>query len=119
MNLSPFQKYKSLFFLFTLFFSSLLFGVTYTNQELQWMKEHPVVTLGADYRWPPYDFIDKEANHAGMSADFLKLIAQKSGLKFDVKAGVWADVLLQMKDKKLDGLTCAVETADRDKYLKF
>ncbi|MBA3026745.1 MAG: transporter substrate-binding domain-containing protein [Sulfurimonas sp.] len=119
MNLLPYQKYKSFFLLFSLLFSSLLFGVTYTKQELQWMKEHPVVTLGADYKWPPYDFVDKEANHSGISADFLKLIAQKSGLKFDVKPGIWADVLSQMKDKKLDGLTCAVKTAERDEYLKF
>ena len=119
MNLLPSQKYKFLFLLFTLFFSSLLFGVTYTQQELQWIKEHPVVTLGADYKWPPYDFVDKEAKHSGISADFLKLISKKSGLKFDVKAGIWDNVISQMRDKKLDGLTCAVETTQRDEYLSF
>ncbi|WP_345979340.1 transporter substrate-binding domain-containing protein [Sulfurimonas sp. HSL3-2] len=90
-----------------------------TKEEQAYIKKHPVVTLGADYKWPPFDFVDKNGNHSGLSSDYIKLISKKTGLKFEVKAGVWSDVLNNMKEKKYDGLTCAVKTEERDKYLDF
>ena len=100
--------------------SSFLFSsVDFTKDEKVWIKNNPIVKFGADYRWPPFDFIDANGNHTGLSSEYLKLISKKSGLRFEIETGVWADVLNNMKDKKYDGLTCAVETDERKKYLKF
>ena len=93
--------------------------LTFTKKEQDWIKNNPVVSLGADYKWPPFDFADANGNHTGLSSEYLKLIAKKTGLKFDVHTGVWSDVLEGMKAKNYDGLTCAVETDERKKYLNF
>ncbi len=117
MNL--FQSYvlKGLFlFLFSFGF---LEALDFTKEEKAWIAEHPTVTLGSDYSWAPYDFSDKEGKHSGISSDFLALIGKKSGLKFDVELGVWSNILEQMKQGKLDGLSCAVSTPQREKYLHF
>ncbi|MEA3371487.1 MAG: transporter substrate-binding domain-containing protein [Campylobacterota bacterium] len=91
----------------------------FTENEIQWIKDNPTVKLGADYRWPPFDFVDSEGKHTGLSSEYIKLVSKKSGLKFEVHTGVWSEVLQNMKAKKYDGLSCAVETDERKKYLSF
>ncbi|WP_188110033.1 transporter substrate-binding domain-containing protein [Sulfurimonas hydrogeniphila] len=117
MNSLQLHRISFLFFVF--FYTSALFGVTFSSQEKEWIKEHPVVRLGADYSWPPYEFVDKQGRHTGIAADFLKLISQKSGLTFAVTSEVWADVMRDMKAGKFDGLSCAAKTPKREKFLKF
>ena len=106
-------------FFFSFFFLHFLYAIDFTEEEQTWMDTHPTITLGSDYSWAPYDFVDKEGKHTGIAADFLALISQKSTLVFDIKSGVWSDVLTQMEEGKLDGLSCAVATEKRKKYLHF
>ena len=93
--------------------------VDFTKDEIHWIKKASVIKLGADYRWPPFDFIDSHGNHTGLSSEYIKLISKKSGLKFEIYPDVWSKTLNEMKSKKLDGLTCAVKTDERKKYLNF
>lgn len=93
--------------------------IEFSKAEQQWLAEHPQITLGSDYRWPPFDFADTHGNHAGLSADYVKLIEQRTGLKINVRTGVWADILAQMKRGEMDGLACAVKTEERTAYLDF
>lgn len=93
--------------------------VQLSSAERHWLAEHPQITLGSDYRWPPFDFVDKHGKHAGLSADYVKLIEQRTGLKINVRSGVWAEILAQMKRGELDGLACAVKTEERTAYLDF
>ena len=65
----------------------------FTEEEITWMKEHQVITLGSDYRWPPFDFADSEGEHSGLSSDIVKLIEKKTGLKIDVESGIWSEVM--------------------------
>lgn len=90
-----------------------------TEEEAQWIQDNPVIKLGSDYSWPPYDFLDDNQTHAGISADFLALISDKTGLKFDVTSGVWSDIMQMVKSKELDGLACAMRTPERETFLRF
>lgn len=120
MNLSLFQNFKA--FLLLLVFSSYLFGIeniSFTQSEKKWIAQNPKVVLGADHNWPPYDFVLKNGTHTGISADYLALVSQKSGLKFEVKTDVWANVMEDMRESKLDGLSCAMKTPKREKFLNF
>ena len=121
MNLSQSLSFR-LFLTLTLLWALPLLAqstLQFSTQEKAWISKHPVVTLGADYSWAPYDFVDKSGKHSGISEDYLKLIAQKSGLTFKIEANVWSETLVKMKAGKFDGLTCAVATEDRKEYLNF
>ena len=118
-SLSPSFRLLLAFFLFLTWTLSASERVDFTPKEGQWIMQHPVVTLGADYSWPPYDFIDSDGKHVGISADFLALVAQKSGLHFEVRPDVWSKTLAKMKAGTFEGLTCAVATQEREKYLDF
>lgn len=100
-------------------FSTLYAAPAFTPEEQAYIKNNPVVTLGSDYKWPPFDFVDKNGAPTGLSYDYIQLIAEKSGLQFKIYPAVWAETIQNMKDKKFDGLTCAVQTDERDKFLFF
>ena len=117
MNLLQLHKIRIVFLL--LLYTSALFGLEFSPEEKQWIKEHPRVHFGADYSWPPYEFVDKEGKHIGIAADFLALISQKSGLDFTITSQVWSDVMKDMKAHKFDGLSCAAKTPKREKFLNF
>jgi len=112
-------KFHTYIILFFLLSSSLLASSIYTEEEQEWIKNNPIVNFGADYKWPPFDFADSNGEHTGLSSDYLKLISKKTGLKFNIQTGSWAKVLNDMQEKKFDGLSCAVETEERKKYLNF
>ncbi|EDZ62650.1 signal transduction histidine kinase [Sulfurimonas gotlandica GD1] len=115
--MKPLLVYLASFVLFvTSLFSSEL---NLSKDEIEWIKNNPVVKFGADKGWPPFDFLDKNGNYAGLSSEYIKIIEKKSGLKIKVYPVVWADALKSAKSKEYDGLTCVVETEDRKKYLRF
>lgn len=105
--------------IFFIAFSTLYATLTFTPEEQAYIKNNPVIALGSDYKWPPFDFVDKNGVPTGLSYDYIQLISQKSGLKFKIYPAVWAETIQNMKDKKYDGLTCAVKTEERDKFLSF
>ncbi len=122
MNSSVFRKlnvfWRWLIWL-GVFWAGTAHALNLTSEETRWLKQHPEITLGADYQWPPYEFNDEQGRHTGISADILQLIEHKTGLTIHVRSGVWADILKAAKNGKLDGLACAVKTPERQKYFSF
>lgn len=93
--------------------------IVFTKEERNWLDNTSEVTLGADFNWPPFDFIDDEGKHAGIAAEYVKIIRDRSGLSIRIHSDVWANILPMMENDQLDGLICAVSTRDREKYLNF
>jgi ABC-type amino acid transport substrate-binding protein len=109
-----------IFFLLTLLHLSWLQAqVNFTEEEKAYIKNHPKITLGADYAWAPYDFADAKGQHKGIAADVLELVSQRSGLEIEVVPDRWYTTLQKAKNKEFDGLSCAVKTPKRQKYFLF
>lgn len=53
-----------------------------SEQEKAWIASHPNIEIGVDGNWPPIDFIDKNKQFHGITADYLELISKKTGLTF-------------------------------------
>ena len=104
---------------FLIFHSPLFARMELTREEQEWIRNAPVITLGADYNWPPFDFADGNGNHTGLSSEYIKKISEMTGLRFRVIPGIWSNILKRMKDGEFYGLTCAVETEDRKEFLDF
>ena len=91
----------------------------FTKEEQAWLDANKSITLGADYKWPPLDYADKEGRHQGLAKDYLDIIRQKTGLTVNVEPDIWAKVINKVKLGKIGGLVCAVETKERQEYLRF
>ena len=120
MNLLPFPiKTNWLLFFFLLFISCRLSALTFTEEEQAWIAANPEITLGGDFSWAPYDFLNEEGEHDGIAADVLELISEKSGLTITVVPDVWANTMEKMRAGEIMGLSCAAATKPRQEFLLF
>ena len=91
----------------------------FTTEEKNWIHQHSIVRYSGETDWAPFDFIDQEGKHTGVSHDFLEAIAKYSGLKFEAKIASWDELLDAIKVREVDLLPAIDYTEDREKYLLF
>lgn len=94
-------------------------AVDFSETEKAYIAANPTIQLGADNSWAPYEFEDDDGNHAGIAADLLALVSEKSGLQFEVITDIWAQTMSRLRDGEVMGLSCAAETPERREYLWF
>ena len=58
--------------------------VSLTQQEKDFIQDHPIIHLGVDPNFVPYEFIDTDKSYNGIAKEYLDLISQKTGLSFEV-----------------------------------
>jgi len=93
--------------------------IPFTAEEKAWIQQHPVVHYGAEKDWAPFDFVDKQGKHTGLSRDFLYAISQLSGLTFQAKVADWDELLADIKARKIDLLPTIYSSEERQNYLQF
>ena len=94
--------------------------VELTEQEKQWLEQHPSIRLAVDIDWAPFEYIDDEHAYVGMAAEYINLVSEKLAIEFDVeKEKPWAEVVNMVKRGELDMFSCVVSTAQRREYLNF
>ncbi|MDR1648715.1 MAG: transporter substrate-binding domain-containing protein [Synergistaceae bacterium] len=54
-----------------------------TEAEKDFIRGHPVVRVGIDPAFAPFEFLDKGGNYVGIAPDYLALIGAKTGLRFE------------------------------------
>lgn len=92
----------------------------FTDEEKAFIKEHPVIRLGVDPEFVPFEFIDSDGVYKGIAADYIKLISERTGLKMEVQEDLtWTEAYELAVERKLDVLPCISKTADREQYFLF
>ena len=65
-----------------------------TVDDRAWLREHPVIRIGVDTDYAPFEFVDEEGNYQGVAPQYLKLIGQRLGIEFIVVPGLtWKQVV--------------------------
>lgn len=91
-----------------------------TDVEKEWLKNHPIIKVGSDSNWAPFEFRDKNGNYNGINIEYLKLIAKKTGIKFEfTQDKTWNEILDGVKSKDIDMVSGINETSLRSNYLNF
>jgi len=93
--------------------------IVLSTEERAWLQKHPIVQVGADQNWPPFDFADETGKHQGIAADYLKIISDQLGIQFKVQPDEWKTVLESAKQHDLDVLACTGQTEERKAYFDF
>ena len=92
-----------------------------TDKERAWLDEHPLIRLGYDPDYPPLEFIDKNGKYAGMGAEYLALIEQRLGIKFQIVPNIetWSQALSMAKGRQVDAIPLLTQSLERNEYLTF
>ena len=95
--------------------------VELTIEEYAFIVNHPVITLGVDNSFMPYEFIDTDGVYKGMAADYIVLIEEKTGLNFEIYSYdlSWSETYDLAVDKEIDVLPCIGITAGRLEIFSF
>ena len=112
---------KLLLFLFLvtyIFANQNSLDAIFTTEEKSFIENNPIVTVGAETDWAPFDFVEN-GKYTGLAKDYLDLIEQKSGLKFNYITDTWENLLLKAKNKELSILPILAKTEEREEFLLF
>jgi two-component system sensor histidine kinase/response regulator len=91
-----------------------------SEAERTWIAardEVPVAVLGD---WAPIDFVDTQGQHRGIAADYLRLIADRTGLRFSVVTEAsFDDLLAKLMSGELTVGSSIVKQPERAERLAF
>lgn len=98
-----------------------------TDEEIAFIQDNPLIITGVDPEFAPYEFIDTDGGYKGITADYLKLIEEGTGLKFDIQKDLtWVEAYDLALAGEIDVLPCVGVTAQRldlfsfsEVYLKY
>lgn len=91
-----------------------------TDAERAFIEEHPVIQVGIDPGFVPFEFIDLDGNHKGIAADYLELMSEKTGLEFVINKGLtWSEAYEKGVLKEVDLLPAISKTEEREQYFLF
>jgi signal transduction histidine kinase len=95
-------------------------SISWTEDELAFMEEHPVIRLGVDPGFVPFEFIDEDGEYKGITADYLALISEKTGLQFEVAKGLtWPEAYDGAVKGEIDALPAIGKTKAREEHFLF
>ncbi|WP_126456601.1 ATP-binding protein [Sulfuriflexus mobilis] len=91
-----------------------------TPQQRTWLKAHPVIRLAPDIAWPPFEWVNDQKQYQGIAADYMRLIENKLGVRFEVeKDKPWPDMIEAVKKRELDVFSCVAKNPQRLEYVNF
>jgi signal transduction histidine kinase/ActR/RegA family two-component response regulator len=87
-----------------------------TESEKNFIREHPVIRVGIDPVFAPFEFLDSQGNYTGIAPDYLALIGTKTGLRFEpVKGLSYVEAQEKMLAHELDLLPTLGWTMERER----
>ncbi len=95
-------------------------SITWTVEELEFIRRHPVIRLGVDPQFVPFEFLDKDGLYKGITADYLDIISRKTGIRFEAAKGLtWPEAYESALEGKVDVLPAVSKTEEREKSFLF
>ncbi|MCP5197071.1 MAG: transporter substrate-binding domain-containing protein [Gammaproteobacteria bacterium] len=90
-----------------------------TQEDRDWIKAHPQITVAVMDTWPPLDFKGPNGGPVGIGVDILRLLVQRAGLQAHITAAPFKDSMDKVRDKELDALMDVSPKPDREIFLNF
>ncbi|MEM8894037.1 MAG: transporter substrate-binding domain-containing protein, partial [Bacteroidota bacterium] len=103
-----------------LFSPQLLLGqVMLTPEEKAWIELHQEVIFGADEDWAPLVIVNDFGDIEGYDWDMLNEIEKLTGLAINIKTGNWSELVEDVRNRQIDGLTYSAPVEERTSFLNY
>ncbi|AFV01712.1 hypothetical protein UNSWDHB_2946 [Dehalobacter sp. UNSWDHB] len=110
----------TLIFIFNQTCAAQINEIEFTPEEKNFIQQHPVICVGVDPQFTPYEFLDTDGVYKGIAADYLQLISERTGIKFEISQDItWSEAYEKAVEKKLDILPCVTLTKEREEYFLY
>ncbi|MEA4872906.1 MAG: transporter substrate-binding domain-containing protein [Synergistaceae bacterium] len=93
---------------------------TLTDEEKEYIQKLGTIKMCVDPDWEPYEKINNKGQHEGISADLIKLIAERTGLTIKlIPTKDWKESIEASKAERCHILSFLNQTPEREKWLIF
>jgi len=91
-----------------------------SDEEIAWLKNHPVIRVGVDRDFAPYEWVDQQGEYTGLTASYMSLLEAKLGVRFEIIYDKpWHQIQAMAERGEVDILSCVNSTPVREKFLNF
>ena len=95
-------------------------SVALTRAERDWLQAHPVIRLGIDPEFAPFEYVGSDGVYRGMASDYVKLLNERLGTNMQVTHSTsWQDAVALARTGDLDVLPCLGKDDERETFLNF
>jgi len=88
------------------------------SEQRDYLLKNPTISVSNELDWYPYDF-NQNGDANGYAVDYLKLLADKIGLRISFISAPWNELYKKFEKKEIDILYPAAKTDDREKIAIF
>lgn len=94
--------------------------VEFSESELEWIKQHPVVKVAVDNAWKPIEYVNEDNKFTGIAAGYLNYLSNKTGIDFQPAQDLtWSEAVRKMKSQELDMYSAVINTPERREYTRY
>ena len=91
-----------------------------TEEEEAFIKANPVIRLGVDPEFFPFEYLAKNGVYSGIASDYIQILNKRLGLDMQVVPNLsWGEVISKSKKQEIDILPCVGKSKERRAYLNF
>ena len=90
-----------------------------TQAEQAWIEAHPVIKVGGESDWMPFDFVNEQGQYSGITNDYLKLISQRTGLQFEVEIDSFDNLMQKLDRGDIDLLPAVHYNEERSRTFNY
>lgn len=95
-------------------------ALVFSTQETAYITNKPVIKMCVDPDWEPFERINEQGLHVGISADLVQLVAERVGLKIELyPVRSWDESLAASKAGQCQIMSFLNQTPARDQWLVF
>jgi two-component system sensor histidine kinase EvgS len=95
-------------------------GVGLTDAERAFLAAHPVVRIGVDPEFAPFEFIDAEGEYQGLGSEYAQRVGGLLGIEFVVMPDLsWSEVVEKAFNREIDVLPCVGITEERKQFFDY
>ena len=97
----------------------LLAAQTLARNTADQPQSQPVIRVGGDHNYPPYEFINQEGQPDGYNTELTRAIAEVMGIDIEIELGTWDQVRRKLERGELDVLQGMVHSPERSRLYDF
>jgi len=79
----------------------------------------PLVVIGGDHDYPPYEYLDKSGVPRGYNVDLSRAVARVMGMEIDIRLSSWGGMRKALAEGDVDILMGMAHTPERDQEVDF
>ena len=93
--------------------------LSFTKEELAFIEQNKTIKIANEMDWEPFDY-NQFGKPLGLSIDYIKLLFDKVGLKYEFINGyTWEELLALFENKKIDVMPAMYKTQKRLEFTNF